>query len=667
MTMQWPSERKAANQPSFANDAFRTEADFQLLLGVFPEGLPQAFWDAVDWVVQDNGDTAALEQRMGGGFIQVDSQDCPDRTNLLMALVCAAALSQAPSLETWKKVRSLKSNSWQLEHWLANAMEAYVTKNTDTRKAYIALATVVLKALDSGTLVSQSDRTNQERIQAWDSWKECQNKLDEIWWGLRWWNEMNYEEEFPLFHLLSELDTVEFIKTISESGNPYLVHSVLIAAGVSGFCPRFSKWEKLAIAAPLAFEQDGTWNGSVLTPLLLVEARTQLLQAGRDIPAFDASSEDVSKVKQEIARTIESVVSTLATRQDALPLFARWTTWLMRQLLSYSEKNISDVRSAAFIDDALIESIGRWLKGRSVILSSPSNAPAWEAWCYRCVLASHAHSGFISPQGSTEFLSEWAISPDEWARKKGQGLRQRASLIVTMSKETPGVAANSLAYPIVQSESPTEAWIELWNTTQTLREIVEFGDADASDHEYQTRAEAGKLILLVFRIGLAIFDQRASQCENSELPQARSQAKLHEALAAATNEMREIDDTLNRDEWIAMVRHLVIRRFLWEEQTAENNKLNRIAIFRPSDAPTFSNYLKAANSDAVELVALIQSLLLNDCDISRIDVGLRSALIDVSAIVDMVERLNCYSSRRYPMDKTQMQGIRNAFQSIVST
>lgn len=197
------------------------------------------------------------------------------------------------------------------------------------------------------------------------------------------------------------------------------------------------------------------------------------------------------------------------------------------------------------------------------------------------------------------FLAEWTISPDEWAVGKGQRLRERASLTVILSKEMPGMAAHSLAYSIVRSGSPTEAWIGMWNATHTLREIVEFGDADASDDEYHSRSEAGKLLLLVFRIGLAILDQRVAQCSSSGSPEARSQAKLHEALASAIREMREIDDTLNREEWIAAVRHLAIRRLIWEEQAPGSQKPGRFPVFRLDDTPTFSGYLKAAKSDAI--------------------------------------------------------------------
>ncbi len=557
MTMQWPSEREAANRQSFANASFKTEQDFRLLLDACTEVLPATFDQAVDWVVQQGGEVTELEQRMTAVCIQANLQDFPDSKNLLMTWTCATALAQSPSMQTWEKVKKLKYHSGQLEQWLALAMMVLAERNSDARKAYIDLAKEAFCALDSFKLVSLSNRNNQERTGAWAYWDECGNKLDEIWWGLRIWRDiLNYQEEFPLFQVLNKLDSDKFFHVVTQSVNPYLVHSLLLATGVVGFFPIFTEWGKITAAAPSAFEADGTWNGSVLTPLLLVEAHDQLLQIGRNISRFNTLDADVERVKQEIASVVEAVVSILATRQDALPLFARWSTWLMRQLLSHSQKDINDVRSAAFVDEALIEAIGRKIKVQSVIRVSPIDAPAWEAWCYRCVLASHANSGFIDPPDSTDFLAEWSISPDEWAGEKGQRLRERASLIVTMNKEMPGMAASSLAYPIVRSESPTEAWIGMWNATHALREIVEFGDADASDDEYNSRSEAGKLLLLVFRIGLAILDQRVAQCSSSNSPEARSQAKLHEALASAVREMREIDDTLNRDEWLTAVRHL---------------------------------------------------------------------------------------------------------------
>jgi hypothetical protein len=274
------------------------------------------------------------------------------------------------------------------------------------------------------------------------------------------------------------------------------------------------------------------------------------------------------------------------------------------------------------------------------------------------VLASHAHSNFIEPPESTDFLAEWAILPDEWADKKGQNLRERASLIVTMSKEIPGMAAHLLALSIVRSGAPTEAWIGMWNAVHTLREIVEFGDVDASDDEYHSRSEAGKLLFLVFCIGLAIFDQRVAQCSSSDSTEVRrSQTKLYEALSSAIREMREIDDTLNRDEWNAAVRHLAIRRLIWEEQVPESQKPGRFHVFRPEDTPAFSDYLKAAKSDAIELLAVLQSALLNNPDIPRLQNELQIASVDLTDVLVMVKRLNQYCPRRYPVDESQLRRL----------
>jgi hypothetical protein len=72
------------------------------------------------------------------------------------------------------------------------------------------------------------------------------------------------------------------------------------------------------IAAPPAFEDGGTWNGSVLMPLLLVEARSQLLQVERlhRNPGSTFTSTEIDEIKQEITSTAKLIATTLVTRQD---------------------------------------------------------------------------------------------------------------------------------------------------------------------------------------------------------------------------------------------------------------------------------------------------------------------------------------------------------------
>src|SRR5690606_37281948 len=217
----------------------------------------------------------------------------------------------------------------------------------------------------------------------------------------------------------------------------------------------------------------------------------------------------------EVASVAGLIAAALATRQDASSVFSRWTPWLMRQVLSHTSKGVADVTSPAFSDDALIDAIGRNLGNCTLPKVSPEDAAPWESWCYRCVLSSFASNGYIPAPAWGGSRDEWCIAPGGWKGPQGARLRECCSLVTNLNTETRGIAANLLAYPIAQSPSARQAWISLWHDTFTLREIVEFGDSDATSDEYGSRSDAGRLLLLLFRIGLAIFDQSAAHCSSS--------------------------------------------------------------------------------------------------------------------------------------------------------
>lgn len=659
MNEQWPSERHSGKREVIADySSFKSVQDFLALLSTFPNGLPRDFDEVTTWVVEQNGDLVGLEQRIVPIVNTTSLQTYPDGHALLMTLTCAAALAHSPSLQTWTKVNAFKYNSSQLEHWLGAAMIAYAEVYPSACNAYIRLANEIFLALDNFTLQSKSDRTNKERSGMWVYWSENQNKLEEIWWSLRDWHGfMNYGEELPIFHVFYELNPDEFIRTISKSSNPYLVSALLFVAGIGAFAPRFSEWKRMIAAAPVAFESDGKWNRSVMMPLLLVEAHNQLLLARQNYRNSDLTPGEFDAIKAEITSTAELIVTALATRQDALAIFSRWTPWLIRQILGQPEKEITDVKSSAYAGDALINEIGRTLGGRSLPQTSPDGAPPWEAWCYRCTLASFAYNGHMQVPDWTSFGDEWNLSPEDWEGKKGYLLRERASLITTVNKETPGVAANLLAYPIAQSPSPVGIWIGLWDDAVTLREIVEFGDADATKDEYSSRSEAGRLLLLLFRIGLAIFDQGAARSSDNNSLETRSLVSLFNALNSATYEMLEIDSTLNRDEWLSVVQHLAIRRVIWESCSGNENTSRNFQVFKANDAPTVSDILVDAKGNVIELVGLLQSLLLNSPDISKLKAYLSSASIDLSNIVHSIRSLNKYHPHKYPIDEAQLQKL----------
>lgn len=657
MNEQWPSERHAEKREVFADSSFKTAQDFLNLLNVLPHIHPKAFDDVVSWIVEQDGDFSELEQRTAQ-FSDEFALAIPDSHPLLMTLACAAALTRLPSLQTWTKINAFKYNSWQLAHWLSDAMTAYAEMNPSAYNAYIELAKEAFASLDNFTLESQSARTNEERSGAWVYWNMRQDKLEEIWWGLRGWSGfMNYEEELPLFQVFYKLNPDEFIRTISRSANPYLVSALLFVAGIGAFSPRFSEWKRMIAAAPAAFEDGGKWNSSILMPLLLVEARNQLLQVPQNLRNPDITPDELDEIKQEITSTAELIVTALAARQDASTTFARWTPWLMRQILGQTAKDIADVKTAAFADNALIDGISRKLGDSPLPQTSPDDAPLWEAWCYRCALASFAYNGHILTPAWEGFSDEWRLSPEDWGGDKGRLLREHASLITTLNKEIPGVAANLLAYPIAQSLSPAEAWIGLWSDAIVLREIVEFGDSDAIENEYSSRSEAGRLLLLLFRIGLAIFDQGSARISDNNSPEARSLANLFNSLNLATCEMREIDNTLNNDEWLSAVQNLVVRRMIWDFSAVNENASMNFQVFKADDTPTVSVILSEAKGNVIELVAILQSLLLNSPDVSRLKAYLNMASIDLSGIVYSLRSLKQYHPRKYPINEAQLQKL----------
>ena len=657
MNEQWSSERHAEKQEVFVNSSFKTAQDFLSLLNALPLGLPKAFDDIVSWIVEQDGDLSELEQRTAQLADEI-APTIPDSKVMLMTLACGAVLERTPSLQTWTKINAFKYNSWQLAHWLSEAMTAYAEMKPSACIAYVELAKEAFAALDNFTLESKSARTNEERSGAWIYWNKRQDKLEEIWRVLRGWSGfMSYEEELPLFQVFYKLNPDEFILTISRSANPYLVSALLFVAGIGASSPRFSEWKRMIAAAPAAFEDGGKWNSSVLMPLLLVEARNQLLQVRQNFRNPDLTPGELDEIKQEVTSTAELIVTALAARQDASDTFARWTTWLMRQILGQTAKEIADVKSATFADDTLIDVIGRKLGDSPLPQTSPDDAPLWEAWCYRCTLASFAYNGHIQAPSWEGFGDEWRLSPEDWGGDKGRLLREHASLITIMNKEIPGVAANLLAYQIAQSPSPTEVWISLWSDAIVLREIVEFGDSDAVEDEYSSRSEAGRLLLLLFRIGLAIFDQGAARSSDINSPEARSHASLFKALNFATCEMREIDSTLNHDEWLSVVQHLAVRRMLWEYTSSNENASMNFQVFKADDTPIVSDILSEAKGNVIELVAILQSLLLNSPDVSRLKADLNTASIDLFDIAQSIRSLNQYHPRKYPIDEAQLQKL----------
>lgn len=648
--MKWICERSAELDPPQGANGFKTQEDFL-------QFLDQAVQVAPDVIALLANDLLATEEsvREWLSFTRTRLQANQQLdAEMLITAACAWDLARSPTLETWRKVRRISRHSWQIEHWLKEAMSAYAQRDDNARKAYVELAVQLFKALENRELDSESDRKNEARNGAWEHWQAAKYPLEEIWWGLRGSDFMNYEEEMHIFGLLNEIEHEGFLRLISSSSNPFLVDAALLSSGVGPFNPRFAQWEKFAQVAPLAFTQDGSWvKGSVLLPLLLVQARHNLHAPSNQTLRYGADEADAAALTSQVLELVRAVVNILANRGDAPALFARWSTWLMRQVLQTRDMEFNDIRSRDFVDKALIEEMGRAMQGLQQITAAPEVAAPWEAWCYLCVKSMFADSGLIKMPSFDEFACQWKITPENWYGLEGRGLLERADLHLPRDN-IPDLSANLLVLSLAENDEFALGWHQLWDNAYYLREVLEFGSIDAGTKTYSDRADASRLLLLLACMGLACFDQATCRLTGETESLAKELACLYRVLALAAMEVLLIDDTISRDKWKTLLQHLAVRRVYWDGSYTTGNQ---VSLFTENHEPAIRHYLDYFKADPSDLVAFLSACMFNQLDASKIREELRSAGVDLSACVNTLQRLHELSEYKYPIQSGAIRAI----------
>ena len=643
--MQWIAERDADHDDIHRNEHFKNRDDFLRFMVQVDREASNLIDSLTEYLMEaeDPPEVGLLMERFKSSL----------DANMLLTMACASVLGKSPELATWLKVRAMANNSWEIEHWLHEAMAANVQRDPSAREPYISLATLLFKTLESGELKSGSERKSEHREGALSYWNNAEHQLEELWWGLRDFDFMNYEEEMRIFGLLSEISPSSFLQLIGESFNPFLVDAALTSSGVGAFSPRFTQWEACARTAPNAFAQDGRWNRSVLLPLLLVHARGQLLAPSRQFPRYGADETAVAVVTTQVIDQVRVVVDVLSKRKDAPAMFARWSTWLMRQVVLHKETDFSDIRAQGFVDNALIEAMGKAMQGQTLIQEAPEDAAPWEVWCYRCVRSSFAHDGFMETPSFNEFASQWRLSPEDWHERKGRDLLKQAELHIPRH-DMPGLSANLLAFPLVSEDGFFVGWKKLWEDAYYLREVLEFGSVDAAPRAYSDRSDASGLLLLLACVGLACFDQAMARLEASSKSPTEQISSLHETLSAAAMEALHIDDTLNRDKWQTLLHHIALRRAYWDNRYGIQHPS---AVFMEQKGPTIQDYLSYFHADPNDLVSFLYACMLNKMDPLALREDLLGASIDLCVCVETLKRLNKVREHRYPIDGRAIAAI----------
>lgn len=647
MTTHWIRERQREPEKSQTHSSFRSCDDFLSLAPQLNARAPQLLAEVAAAIgpVNDRAGVEALRNlaaQWGSGF----------DADMVLTMACAIRLDQKPDLSTWRMVRQVARHSWQVEQWLGEAMSAHWRVSAEAAQAYVTLAVLLFEALESGELEAASERTNQNRKNSREHWR-ANRSLEDIWWGLRGSDFMNFEEEMPVFGVLSEIDSAVFQRLLGNSQDPLLVDAALLSAGVGALNPRFAVWEAFASDAPYSFAEDGSWNGSVLMPLLLLRARDELLDPGRQLPRFDAKQAEVASLTSEVDALVQAVVDVLARRADSPGVFARWSTWLMRQQLRQRIQDPIDIRSSDYVDKALVVRLGRAVLGRGLVPVSPAEAAPWEAWCYQCVLSMLADEGISEPPSFAAFANEWQLTPEDWHQQKGRDLLARASTRLP-SDEIPGLFAHLLVFPLASSAGFAAGWLRLWNSAYYLREVLEFGSFDAVENDYSDRSDASSLLLLLGCMGLGCFDQAANRLGKDDQVEAGELVSLHRTLTSAAMEISQVDDTLHRDRWQTILQHLALRRIYGDERVAGTS---RAAVFAPEDETSIQAYLQYFHTDPGELITFLHACMSNGFDAAMLRDELQGAAIDLQACVTSLQRLRELNERRYPLRADALKAI----------
>ena len=569
---------------------------------------------------------------------------------VILALVGVAALRQIPSCDMWEYLWSLAWHSAPLEIFLPQAVIAASTEATFRDQFFaIARSVVEITAQNPGRRAILREREVAGNLR--EHWQK-HPQLSALWRG-------NFEHSFHAVgrdddHVLSivaEIDTTEFVQLLAIYDYPDRVAHALMWCGASW---RFERWKAIASVAPEAFGEHAKWNGSLILPLLLSIARAQFqFGLGRE-----PTPNQVSEATADINSLASEVAKTIAPRADAAGCMTRWGNWLIRTAIPAVSANPlphpTDAASQGFVEDALIDALVYEMPAN---LWSPEPAPdaeTWEPWCQLAASALIALAGKSSMPSPDEFLGEWRLTPEEWPAQRGQSLKLHAISFEGNGSRVDGYGARLLAIPMIETECPDNLWKWFWDSTVTLRELVEFGDPDeADDGGWQGRMNAARLLMLQFSIGLMMMDHLIWPPHSINCDRSSAIENLLRCLDEAVREMIATDQ-LNGKFWSEAVRHLAIRRAKWLSSPTGSDS---VAISAEAK-PVLADFIRALAGDTENLLSLVYVAQRNGIDNAVLAAAFKVAEVDISTEIAIADHLLAISSRAIGLNASQLDVAR---------
>jgi len=550
----------------------------------------------------------------------------------------------------WEYLWSLAWHSAPLEAFLPQAVIAAATEAA-FREQFFAVARSVAKkaAQNPGCRAIQREKEVGGNLR--EHWQK-HPQLSALWRG-------NFEHSFHavgrdddhVLPIVAEIDVAEFVRLLALYDYPDPVAHALMWCGASW---RFERWKAVASVAPAAFGEQAKWNGSLILPLLLGIARDQF-QFGL---GHEPTPNQVSEATNDIKSLAAEVAKTIAPRADAVGCMTRWGNWLVRTAIPAVSANPiphpTDATSQGFIEDAILDALIVELPANIWTPEPAPDAETWEPWCQVAAGALIALGGKSSMPSPSEFLEEWHISPDEWPAQPGQSLNLHAIPFEGAGPRADGYGARLLAIPMVEAGRADDLWKRFWDSTVTLREIVEFGDPDETDDgDWRGRGDAAHLLILQFSLGLMMLDHLIIPQQSLSYDRRTALEGLLPHLDDAVREMAAID-RLNEKFWSQAVRHLAIRRAKW---LSDGTDANSIAL-SVDMKPTLADFISALAGDTESILTLIYVAQENGIDIVKIAAGFTSAKVDLNAEISIADRLLAISPKLINVGKPTLDAAR---------
>ena len=655
--VEWPQERRhrlsnPARAPQRLGDI---PADLRSeVRASFP------FWDLVRHLsyaflrdyLDPNADQQARLTELAARIDQPDAFGDYDETvrQVVLALAGVAALREISTHEMWEYLWSLAWHSAPLETFLPQAVIDAATDAAFREQFFVVARSVVHDAIKNpGRRAIQRDKGVGSHLK--DKWLK-NPRLSDLWHG-------NFDhsdhavgrDDDAVLSIVAEIDPTEFVRLLELYDYPHPVANALMWCGASW---RFERWKTVALAAPVAFDVQAKWNGSLILPLLLSIARDQFqFGLGRN-PTRDQTSEATNEVKSLAAE----VAKTIASRMDALGCMTRWGNWLARTGIPAVSANPrphpDDAASRGFIEDAILEALIVQMPADRWSVEPAPDAESWEPWCQLAAGALVALAGKASMPSMEGFLNKWRLSPEEWPAQQGQMLKLHASPFEGAEPRADGYGARLLAIPMVEAERPDKLWKRFWDSTATLREVVEFGDPDETNNDgWQGRAAAARLLMLQFSIGLMMMDhliqpQRPLGCDLRTVLEG-----LLPLLDEAVREMTATDQ-LNGKFWSEAIRHLAIRRAKWLSDPAAPN----VVALSAETRPTLADFIRALAGDTENLLALAHAAQQNGVDSAALAAAFKAAEVDIGTEIAIAQHLLEISPRAIGIGEAQLNAVR---------